>query len=120
MFKSAVLSAVTFGLAAAMAAAAAAQTTVSEITVYAPPRPGVVAKSKAVNYRDLDIGGAEGTQTLLGRLRQASEDVCTPAPTTIKVTHDIQDYERCKTGAMDRALGQVKSPMLSALYGRVR
>jgi UrcA family protein len=120
MFKSAVLSAVTFSLAAAMAVAAAAQPTVGEITVHAQPRPGVVAKSKGVNYRDLDIGAPEGAQTLLGRLRQASEDVCTPSPDTLKNIHDIQDYERCKTGAMDGALGQLQSPMLSGLYGRVR
>lgn len=120
MFKSAVLSTATLVLAAAMPVAVAAQPAASEVTVRAHPRPGVVVKSKVVNYRDLNIRTTEGGQTLLGRIRQASEEVCSPAPDSIRNIGDFSDYEHCKTEAIHGALAQVKSPALSAVYGRVR
>jgi UrcA family protein len=120
MLKFAVLSTATLVLAAAMPAAVAAQPTVSEVTVRAHPRPGVEVKSKVVNYRDLNIKTPEGVQTLLGRIRQASEEVCSPVPDSIRNIGDFSNYEGCKTDAMHGALAQVKSPALSAVYGRVR
>ena len=120
MFKSAILSTATLGLAAAMAVSAAAQPTVSEVTVRATPtRPGAEVRSKVVSYRDLNVGTQEGVQTLLGRIRQAGEDVCSPAPDTLRNIADFQDYQRCRTEALNGALAQVDSPALAALYGRV-
>lgn len=119
MFKSAVLSTATLVLTVALVAPAAAQPTVSEVTVRARPRPNVEVRSKVVNYRDLNRNTAEGVQTLLGRIRQASETVCTPEP-VMKNLPDFRDYERCKTEAISGAVAQVNSPALSALYSRVR
>ncbi|CAN7171578.1 UrcA family protein [Phenylobacterium sp. LjRoot225] len=121
MFKFPVLSTAALGLAAAMAAAppAAAQPTVSEVTVRARPQPNVEIRRKVVNFRDLNINTSEGGQALLGRIRQASEEVCTPVA-DMKNIPDFRDYERCKTEAIQGALGQVNSPALSTLYSRVR
>lgn len=118
MFKSAVPPFAAFALAVLLTAPAAAQPSVSEVTVRAHPHPNVEVRSKAVSYRDLDMKTIEGAETLLGRIRRAAEVVCSPAP-AMKSIREFQDYERCRAEAIQGAVAQTKSPELSALYSRV-
>jgi UrcA family protein len=119
MFKLAAISTATLALASALAAAAAVQSPRGgEVTVLDRPRADVEIKGKVVDYRRLNIETPEGVQTLLGGIRRAAEEVCSPAPD--RNLRDSRDYERCKSEAIDAALAQVNSPAVSALYGRSR
>lgn len=105
-------------LAAALVTPAAAQPTVSEVTVRAHPPAHVQVRTKVVNYRDLKLNTPDGEEALLGRIRDAAEEVCAPTPITIKDLKEFQAYEKCVKEAIDGAVAQVKNPGLSAVYGR--
>jgi UrcA family protein len=87
-----------------MLAAPAMAQAVSEVTVRAPAPAGVEVKHEVVKYADLDLKGAAGAETLVGRIRSAAERVCMPAPTHKANFKDVSDYETCKTNAIALAV----------------
>jgi len=109
-----------FALAAPVSVAFA-QPTVGEVVVRATPLPnGAELRSKLVKVADLDLTRPEGAQTLLGRIRGAAHDVCTPRPSHLANLSDVEDYDRCMLGAMDGAVARAGNPLLDELYTRVR
>jgi UrcA family protein len=109
------------GLAAAAAVfTPSAQPAVGEVVVRATPLPGVELRSKVIQIADLDLRRPEGVESLLGRIRGAAHDVCTPQPTHLANMADVEDYDRCFRGAMDGAVAEARNPMLDDLYARVR
>jgi UrcA family protein len=108
------------GLLAGAGLPAFAEPTSGEVVVSASLRPGVEIRRKVVAYGDLDITRSEGAQSLLGRIRGAAKEVCTPEPTHPGELREIADYDRCMHGAMDGAVAQARSPLLDDLYSRVR
>ena len=70
---------------------------------------------KRVAFADLDLSSPAGGYTLLGRIRAAARDVCTPEPS--RNLADNADYEDCFEGAVSRAVYDVDAPSLSDAYG---
>ena len=119
-FKSTLLAAAVLASLAAPIAAVAA-TTVEEVTVTANTPAGTTARHKVVKVADLDMGKPEGVETLLGRLRNAAEEVCTlAAPRTPQDLEKVGTYQHCLHVAMDGAVAQVGNPDLDHLYALVR
>jgi len=69
-----------------------------------------------VHFSDLDLTHEEGAKALLGRLQHAARAVCSPAADA-KDLKRISLYESCLKESMDRAVADVRAPLVSALYG---
>lgn len=108
--------------ATGLAGPSLAQPSVGEVVVTAPsPLPaGAEIRSKIVKISDLDLRRPEGRETLLGRIRSAALEVCTPRPSHPANFKDADDYNRCINEAMDHAIARVESPELALVYSRVR
>ena len=70
--------------------------------------------SVTVSYGDLDLSHAAGAQALLHRLEYAADKACGGAP-DIRVLAQRAIYDKCRTTAVEKAVDQVKSPILTAL-----
>jgi UrcA family protein len=110
-------------LAAAMyafAAGPAAHAQVREVVVHPPGKLGDAkqVKSKTVKFADLDLSKESDAETLVGRIRKASEQVCLPAPVHMANLKDVQNHEDCKDGAMSAAVQDLKNPLVQQVYGR--
>jgi UrcA family protein len=90
------------------------------VTAPSPLPSGAELRSKIVKISDLDLGRPEGRETLLGRIRSAAFEVCTPRASHPANFKDVDDYNRCIGEAMDRAIARVDSPELALVYARVR
>ncbi len=83
------------------------------------PEVSVAADGAAqvrVPFGDLDTTKRAGAAVLLRRIRSASEFVCGPRPSTPLALGPMQAFERCVRRTMDKAVGQVRAPQVSALY----
>jgi UrcA family protein len=100
--KRAAVAVVAFGILTGASGLAAAGAPLSNV-------PAVV-----VRYADLDLGSEQGARTLYRRILGAAEAVCPQA--------DIRDLERsvqshrCRQQAVARAVQNVSSPQLAAIY----
>ena len=67
-----------------------------------------------VTFTDLDLTSVEDAATLVERLRLASDGVCREG---LRLTslYDWQDYRRCYATAIAGGVGQLKSPLVTAL-----
>ena len=69
-----------------------------------------------VSYADLNIHSEAGASVLLGRLKTAARAVCGPEPSIFEL-RETQAFAVCQKKALDRAVANVGSPELAALYG---
>lgn len=119
MIRSTQLSLLALAAVAALGMPAAAQTAVSQVTVRAHPPPHVEVRSKVVSYSDLKLNTPDGEEALVGRIRDAAEDVCSPDTHSVRDLKTYQLYQRCIREATQGAVTQVHNPAVSAVYGRV-
>ena len=75
------------------------------------------AASVRVNYHDLDLATASGSQVLYRRIVSAARKVC--APEDIRVLNEVMIAHVCEANAVERAVRAVHSPQLAALYRQV-
>jgi UrcA family protein len=74
--------------------------------------PGSAPKSRTVQFADLDLSKLEGAVTLLGRIRNAAQSVCSAhrGGTSLR---DKQQYAACVEFAMSNAVATVDRPVLT-------
>jgi UrcA family protein len=84
------------------------------VTSAKAPTPGTQVRSKTVAYSDLDLSKSSGLTTLLGRIRGAASDVCSPGAQS-KDIKDSADYKKCVSDAVNSAVAKVNNPGLTAL-----
>ena len=101
-----------------LAGSALAQTAVAEVTVRGRLPAGAEAKHEVVKFADLDLSGAAGAETLVGRIRGAADRVCMPAPTHIANIKDVTDYEACRKEAVASAVRNSGSAMAEQVLTR--
>lgn len=73
---------------------------------HAASRVGEVP-TKAVSFRDLDLSTAQGARTLYDRIEDAAREVCRGT--------EIVEIHSCRTRAIEDAIKDVGSPLLSAV-----
>lgn len=78
------------------------------------PAAGSQVRSKTVSYSDLDLSKSAGLTSLLGRIRGAASDVCSPGAQTSNLK-DSADYNKCVSNAVNRAVAKVNNPGLTAM-----
>ena len=64
--------------------------------------------TKIVNFRDLDLGTADGARTLYGRIASAARTVCRDAD---RLTTRI-----CRNHAIEAAVNRVGNPLLTSIH----
>ena len=74
-------------------------------------------QSVRVTFSDLDLGTANGAKTLFMRLQDAARQVCGNPFETVDLT-DHLEAEQCQQGAIENAVVQIHSPLLTARYDR--
>ena len=84
------------------------------VTSSKAPAPGTQVRSKTVGYGDLDMSKSSGLTTLLGRIRGAASDVCSPGSQT-RDLKDSADYKKCVSDATNSAVAKVNNPGLTAM-----
>jgi UrcA family protein len=72
--------------------------------------------SVAVRMSDLDLSRPDGAQVLLGRLRHAASIACGGRPSSPADLAAWQAYNACFRHSLDGAVGQVRAPLVTALY----
>jgi UrcA family protein len=80
-------------------------------------RDDTEAESVRVMFPDLDLGTVSGAKTLFMRLQDAAKQVCGDPFETVDLT-DHLDSERCQQGAIENAVVQIHSPLLTTRYDR--
>jgi UrcA family protein len=72
-------------------------------------------RSMTVSYRDLDLSGQAGVNTLYNRLRLAAENVCGPQGDGRDLTMRFA-WKQCYDGALDGAVRTVAHVGLSEIH----
>lgn len=80
------------------------------------PDRGREVKSITVSFADLDLGSAQGAQTLYDRLRSAARRVCGKAD--LRDIAGAERVKRCRSEALDAAVVKIDHPRLTALHGK--
>ncbi len=75
-------------------------------------------RSKHVRYTDVDISTAHGAETLVRRIKNASEMVCGPRKGKMSL-HERSAYNQCMKEAMDEAVLSANSPAVTAAYKNI-
>ncbi len=88
---------------------------VDELVVTGHARPGVEVHARRVAFYDLDISGYAGARTLLGRIRSAAEQVCSPEASPRELA-DNADYRGCLQDAVRDAVNDLDEPSVNDLY----
>jgi UrcA family protein len=81
-------------------------------TAYAAPADPV--PSARVNYHDLNLATEQGTQALYERIVSAARKVC--AVSDIRILSEVAAAHVCRAQAIARAVRDVDSPRLAAVY----
>jgi len=76
--------------------------------------PAADAPSVKVKYSDLNLSTEQGSQALYARLEAAARAVCTPG--SIRDLHAVAAASACRTQAIEKAVRDVNSPQLAAVY----
>lgn len=71
--------------------------------------------SRKVAYPDLDLTQPQGARALLHRIRNAAAYVCANGATR-PLEYSSRSYRKCVRDASDRAVADVHSSMVTALY----
>ena len=72
--------------------------------------------SVAVRMSDLDLSRPDGARVLLARLRHAASIACGGRPSSPADLAGWQAYNACDRQSLDSAVGQVRAPLVAALY----
>jgi UrcA family protein len=72
--------------------------------------------SVMVRTGDLDLGQTDGAKALLVRLHSAASTACGGQPGMPVDLAAMQDYHACVRTRLDDAVGQVRAPLVAALY----
>jgi UrcA family protein len=75
-------------------------------------------RSKHVRFTDVDISTAHGADTLVRRLKNASERVCGGPHNRKESLRERSSYKTCVKEAMDEAVQGVNAPAVSEAYKR--
>ncbi len=75
-----------------------------------------VTSHDIVRYRDLNLSSDTGAERLYRRLDRAAARVCGDNPFDPAYMRLWQSVRSCETGALGRAVAQVDSPKLTAIY----
>jgi UrcA family protein len=102
------------GLRGLIAAAVFGALASSFSAVSSPVRAGDGAQSITVTYQDLDLDAAQGANVLYGRIHQAAESAC--AYLDHGDVLSLQHLRSCINGAVARAVSEVNSSALRAVY----
>lgn len=106
-------------LACPIPAAVAAQNPVQEIVVHPRNVPlNAETRQQKVSYADLNLSTESGQRALIGRIRAAGRQVCSPQPN--RRTKEQQDYSNCVNGAVNGALADVGNSDVSAMYAKMK
>ena len=73
------------------------------------------APTMAVSYADLDLATESGARILFERIEVAADEVC-PAVPDIRDLNRVATHSRCVREAIARAVQQVDSPRLAAVF----
>lgn len=76
--------------------------------------PDEEVRRVAVHYADLDLTSPIDEAVLQGRIERAAEYVC--GPLTVRDLQSLSRFNRCKAGAVDRALTQVRPARLAGRW----
>jgi UrcA family protein len=98
MFRTIIIAAALVAMAPAAAFAGSAHT------------PGQVR----VNYADLNLDSDVGVQALFERIKQASADICGPAP-SIADLNESRAYQDCMQATISKSVRQMNLPTLTAV-----
>ena len=116
------LSVATFGAAALLATAAAAQP-VGGIVVRGHAPPDTEVKSQVVGFYDINANSPDGARILFQRIRTAAANVCSPQPDqfeNLPQREDMRNFLRCEVDSINVAVADVNSPALSRYVDRLR
>ena len=93
----------------------------AEVVITAPKAtaPGTEVRSKTVSYADLDLSRPQGLTTLMGRIRGAASDVCSPQPEARDIPGS-RDFRRCVAHAVSTAVKTVNNPGLTTMVAGTR
>lgn len=69
-----------------------------------------------VHYSDLNLSSQDGAQALITRLNRAADKVCGGMPDRHQ-PYRISLYHACTQQAVETAVTNVDSPVVSAMYG---
>ena len=109
--KKILLMSAAFGIAAAMAGAAMAQTEADAArSVYREP------VSVAVHYGDLDLSNPDGASVMLHRLHDAALNACGADDASVSDYKWSVHRSACYHQSMDRAVADLGAPAVSQLY----
>ena len=81
----------------------------------AAPRSGTEVRSVVVRYADLDLADTTGAETLYGRLKIASRQVCSPYEDTRQLAL-AGHWKECYAGALDSAVAKVGDLRVAELH----
>lgn len=70
-------------------------------------------RSITVSFRDLNLSTIEGATTLYQRIKKAASKVCEQPDSYL---NDLGAWAHCYRGAIDDAVANVNSPLLSAVH----
>ncbi len=76
-------------------------------------------RSKHVRYTDVDISTAHGAETLVRRIKNASERVCGGPHNRKTSLHERTAYDQCVKEAADEAVLSANSPAVTAAYKNI-
>jgi UrcA family protein len=112
-FLSRPLAAALLSAAVAIPCFASAQSTVREVVVR-PDAAGAEVRAEKVSFSDLNLDHAAGVRTLLSRLRGAAKRVCAADDGTARLLND--GARVCMHASLERAVTEVNSPLVSAMF----
>lgn len=104
-----------FRLTASLLAAAAGAVLLGAAPLAATAGTDADAPAMAVSYGDLDLSTESGARILFERIQVAADEVC-PAVPDIRDLNRVATHSRCVRGAIARAVQQVGSPRLAAVF----
>ena len=106
-------------LACSIPAVVAAQNSVQEIVVHPKNVPlNAETRQKKVSYADLNLQTESGQKAIIGRIKAAGRQVCSPQPN--RRTKEQQDYANCYDGAVNGALADLGNSDVSAMYAKMK
>jgi UrcA family protein len=76
---------------------------------------------RAVYYGDLNLNAEQDAKIMLQRIERAAKKACGGHPTFSSYTGSLDDtFEECRGRAIQRAVNQLRAPMVSRIYSEAR
>ena len=83
--------------------------------------PTNITGRSAVYYGDLDLNAEQDAKIMLQRIERAAKKACGGHPTFSSYTGSLDDtFEECRGRAIQRAVNQLRAPMVSRIYSEAR